>query len=108
MPPTGGRRIIPHLRDFSHYRGNSLDELIVRAFGLVLRRLRKERGLSQEALGFEADLQRKHISALELGEKQPTITSVFKLAVALKIKPGKLVALVDSEIAERPESKLKF
>lgn len=76
-----------------------MNELIATAFGLVLRRLRKEMGLSQEELGFEAGLQRKHISSLELGDKQPTITSVFKLAAALQIKPGKLVALVDTELA---------
>lgn len=75
-----------------------MDESITRAFGLVLRRLRKERGLSQEELGFEAGLQRKHISSLELGEKQPTIKSVFKLAAALNIKPGKLVDFVDMEL----------
>lgn len=77
------------------------------AFGLVLRRLRKERGLSQEELGFEAGLQRKHISSLELGEKQPTITSVFKLAAALKVKPGKFIGLVDNELTkEHPQDEL--
>jgi len=77
-----------------------LDKLIAAAFGRVLRRLRKEIGLSQEQLGFEAGLQRKHISCLELGEKQPSITTVFKIAAALKIAPGRLVAFVDVELAE--------
>jgi len=77
-----------------------LNDLTAIAFGLVLRRLRIKRGLTQEKLGFEACLQRKHISSLELGEKQPTITSVFKLATALKISPGKFVALVDNELAK--------
>lgn len=57
-------------------------------FGTVLRRLRKEAGLSQETLGFEADLQRNYISLMELGRYQPTIESVFKLSNALKLPPA--------------------
>jgi transcriptional regulator with XRE-family HTH domain len=71
---------------------------IATAFGRVLRRLRLEACMKQEQLGLEADLQRKFISLLELGEKQPTITSVFKLAAALQIKPGKIIALTDAEL----------
>lgn len=75
-----------------------MEELVAAAFGRVLRRLRTERGLSQETLGFKASLQRKHISRLELGEMQPSITSVFKIATALQIAPGNLVSLVDLEV----------
>ena len=74
---------------------------ITTAFGRVLRRLRLEAGMTQEELGLDADLQRKFISLLELGEKQPTITSVFKLAAALRIKPGKMIALTDAELDEQ-------
>ena len=73
---------------------------IANAFGSVLRSLRLAADLSQEALGLEAGLQRNYISSLELGEKQPSITTVFKLAAALKIKPGKLIALVEAEFNE--------
>lgn len=68
------------------------------AFGKVLRRLRIERGLSQEALALSADLQRNYISLMELGQNQPTITTIFKLASALSIKPSKLMDLVEIEI----------
>jgi transcriptional regulator with XRE-family HTH domain len=49
----------------------------------------------------ESDLQRNYISTLELGEKQPSITTIFKLAAALKIKPGKLITLVENEMHEK-------
>ena len=68
-------------------------------FGKVLRRLRKEAGLSQESLGFDADLQRNYISLMELGRYQPTIESVFKLANALKLPPAVLVAYVEAELS---------
>ena len=71
-------------------------DLITISFGKVLRRLRQERGYSQELLGARSKLQRKHISALELGDKQPSILTIFRLADALDISPGKLIAMVDA------------
>jgi transcriptional regulator with XRE-family HTH domain len=61
------------------------------AFGQVLRSERKKKGLTQEQLALEADLRRTFISSVELGQKQPSITSVFKLANALNIKPSELL-----------------
>jgi transcriptional regulator with XRE-family HTH domain len=75
-----------------------LEELIRDAFGRVLRSLRNEHGLSQESLGLSASLQRKHISRLELGEMQPSLSTVFKIAAALQVTPGDLVAMVDREL----------
>ncbi|MDO8299222.1 MAG: helix-turn-helix transcriptional regulator [Lacisediminimonas sp.] len=73
--------------------------MITLEFGRVVRRLRKDAGLSQVELGRQAGLQGNYISSLELGEKQPTITSIFKIANALKMKPGNLITLVDEAIA---------
>lgn len=61
------------------------------AFGLVLRQLRLAQGLSQEKLAFEADLERNFISLLELGQRAPSLGTIFKLAKALQIKPSALV-----------------
>lgn len=74
-----------------------MDDLIGRKFGEVLRRLRKEAGMSQEELGGVAGLQRKYISLLELGEKQPSLNSVFNLAHALRLSASELVAFVERE-----------
>lgn len=67
------------------------------AFGLVLRDIRKLRGMSQEALALEADLQRNYISLIERGINQPTITTIFKLAAALKVKPSEMISKVEVE-----------
>jgi transcriptional regulator with XRE-family HTH domain len=67
------------------------------AFGVVLRRLRKAKGLTQETLGLEADVQRNFISLIELGQNQPTITTIFRLASALGVKPSKMLELVQAE-----------
>jgi len=62
------------------------------AFGQVLRKHRLAAGLSQEQLGLESGVQRNFISLIETGQNQPTIGTIFKLAMALGIKPSKLVA----------------
>ena len=67
------------------------------AFGKVLRALRVERGLSQEALALEAGVQRNYVSLIERGVNQPTVTIIFKLAKALEIKPSHVVELVEKE-----------
>ena len=46
---------------------------LAKAFGVVLRELRKEAGLTQEQLALEADLRRTFVSLLELGQQQPTL-----------------------------------
>lgn len=68
------------------------------AFGVVLRELRIEAGLTQEQLGFEAGIRRTFVSVLELGQQQPTLTTIFKLAAALGITPAALIELVESRL----------
>lgn len=68
------------------------------AFGKVLRRLRENAGLTQEQLGFEADLRRTYISILELGQQQPSLTTLLKLARALRCPATKLISEVEKEI----------
>jgi len=68
------------------------------AFGKVLRRLRRQRGLTQEQLGLESDLRRTYVSLLELGRQQPSLTTILKLATALGEPPGNLVDLAVAEL----------
>jgi transcriptional regulator with XRE-family HTH domain len=70
------------------------------AFGKVLRRLRKEVGLTQEQLGFEAELERNFISMLELGQRQPTLTTIYRLSLPLKVLAPAMIAQVDAELAK--------
>ena len=68
------------------------------SFGIVLRELREAAGLTQEQLGFESDLRRTFISVLELGQQQPSLTTVFKLASALRISASDMVRRVEVRI----------
>lgn len=90
-------RIISQLQYFSYNWRKYLDA--AKAFGVVLRRLRKEAGLSQEHFADEADLRRTYISILELGEQQPSLTTILKVASALNMPAGELVAQVETLIS---------
>ena len=58
-----------------------------------MKRLRKERGLSQEALADAADLDRTYISGIERLARNPTIVSVDRIATALGVRLGDLLDL---------------
>jgi transcriptional regulator with XRE-family HTH domain len=69
-----------------------------KAFGRALRARRRAASLTQENLGFEADLTRVFVSWLERGKKQPTITTVLKLAAALRCSAAELVADMEAQM----------
>ncbi|WP_422932433.1 helix-turn-helix domain-containing protein [Sphingobium cupriresistens] len=56
-----------------------------------MKRLRKERGWSQEALADEAGLDRTYISGIERVVKNPTVTVVERVAAALMCQLGDLL-----------------
>jgi transcriptional regulator with XRE-family HTH domain len=68
------------------------------AFGKTLRKRRLAKLLTQEVLATEANLSRAYISDLEMGKKDPSLFTVFKLADALKLKPSVLIDEVESAI----------
>lgn len=72
-----------------------LDSVIV---GRVIGRVREQKGLSQEVVSGLADIGRTHLSAIERGERKPTMETLFKIADALQIKPSELVKLIEMEI----------
>jgi len=59
--------------------------------GINLRRLREERGLSQEQLAFDSGLHRTYISGVERGLRNPTILVIEQLSKTLNVTPGMLV-----------------
>jgi len=59
-------------------------------FAANLRRLRQERGLSQERLAHAADLNMTHVAKIERSEREPGVRTVAKLAKALQVSAGEL------------------
>lgn len=53
-----------------------------------LRRIRGERSLTQEELGFRAEVNRSYISDLERGKYSASVEMLDKLARALNVDPA--------------------
>jgi transcriptional regulator with XRE-family HTH domain len=68
------------------------------AFGQVIRELRLERGLSQEALSFACGRHRTYISLLERGHNSPSLDTVWVIAAALEVQPSEIVAGVERRL----------
>jgi len=64
---------------------------ILQRLACNIRRLRKERGWSQEQFADEAGIYRTYISDLERGSRNPTVRVLEKLAGPLEIEPGRLL-----------------
>jgi len=63
-------------------------------FGAAVRRLRLERGLTQEDLAEAAGLSQRYVSVLERGENSPTLNVIFRLCHALDVSPMELLETV--------------
>jgi len=59
--------------------------------GRAVRRIRRQRGVSQEQLALLADLDRSYVGGIERGEHNLTIMSLAKLAQALEVQLKELV-----------------
>ena len=60
-------------------------------FAMRLKRLRAERQMGQADLAKASGVSREYIARLELGQQDPTLGTMRKLATALKVTMGKLV-----------------
>ena len=67
-------------------------------FGIILRKKRLSKKLTQEALSIESSLSRAYISELEMGTKDPSLYTIFKFDTALKIKPSTMIDEVERQI----------
>ena len=72
-----------------------LDSLIV---GRVIQGIREKRHLSQEVVSGLADIGRTHLSAIERGERKPTLETLFRLSYALQTPASEIVAEIEKEV----------
>lgn len=69
------------------------------AVGIVIRRLRKEKKLSQEVFSGLAGIARSHLAMIETGTKQPNFETIWRIANAFEMPPHELVACIEKETA---------
>ncbi|RJO66016.1 MAG: XRE family transcriptional regulator [Myxococcales bacterium] len=61
------------------------------AFGRRVRSLRESKGWSQEDFADRIGIHRTYIGGIERGERNPTLTTIHKIARALGVKPAELL-----------------
>jgi transcriptional regulator with XRE-family HTH domain len=66
------------------------DSEILKIFGDRVRKLRKQKDISQEKLAHRADLHRTYIGMIERAEKNITLLNIEKIAIALETKISEL------------------
>jgi len=69
--------------------------------GKNLRRLRAERGLSQEKLALEAGIDRSYVSLLETEKYAASVDMLERLAMVLKVDASTLLIAVEK--SKRPK-----
>ncbi len=73
----------------------TLDSKIV---GEVIADLRKKKGISQEVLSGLADIGRTHLSAIERGERKPTLETLYRISTAMDIKMSDIIIEIERRL----------
>jgi transcriptional regulator with XRE-family HTH domain len=79
-------------------------------FGAAVRKLRKAKGLSQETLALESELDRAYVGAIERGQKNPSLLTIGVLAQTMGVQLDELFSVVlvlEKQALEKGESVLR-
>lgn len=72
-----------------------LDPVLV---GKVIAQFRQKRGLTQDVVSGLADLGRSHLSAIERGERKPTLETFFRISCAMNYKASEILAEIERQM----------
>lgn len=78
-----------------------MEFLDAKTVGRVIQKTRERKGLSQEVVSGLADIGRTHLSAIERGERKPTLETFFRLADALGMSASRLMEQIEQAIADQ-------
>lgn len=67
------------------------DSKYLKDFGRNLRRIRIEKGISQEALALDAGIGKNQVGLIERGEVNVTLNTIKKLAKHINVHPKELL-----------------
>ena len=59
---------------------------------------RKKKGISQEVLSGLAAIGRTHLSAIERGERKPTLETLYRISTALGVSMGEIVREIENRL----------
>ncbi len=76
----------------------TLDSAIV---GNVIASFRKRKRISQEVLSGLADIGRTHLSAIERGERKPTLETLYRISMALDVKMSDILREIEEQLEKQ-------
>ncbi len=65
--------------------------------GKVLRRFREDRKQTQEMVSSAAGIGRSQLSAIERGERKPTLETFYRIARALQVKSSEILEAIEED-----------
>jgi len=74
----------------------SRNQELINALGVEIKARRNELEFSQEELASRMDVDRPYLSLIEVGKKQPTISVLFRLAIALDLSFEEFAKRIES------------
>lgn len=77
---------------------STLDPVIV---GQVIAEFRKRKSISQEVLSGLADIGRTHLSAIERGERKPTLETLYRISTALNVNMSDIVKEIEIRLKSK-------
>ncbi len=77
-----------------------LDAVVV---GRVIQRVRESKKMSQELVSGLAGIGRTHLSAIERGERKPTLETFYKISFAMGMRPSVLMSIIEEEMHDFSE-----
>lgn len=95
------KHLVDKLRPGKSKGRQPIDDASVKAFGQVVRKLRLERGVSQEDLAAIAGIERAHMGRIERGEKTPTLRLILKIAAAFEISSAIIMTEMEKILREK-------
>lgn len=72
-----------------------LDSKVV---GETISEIRKRKAISQDVLSGLAGIGRTHLSAIERGERKPTLETLYRLSLAFDMKMSDIVIEIESKM----------
>jgi len=66
--------------------------------GNTIAQFRQEKGISQEVLSGLAGIGRSHLSAIEHGQRKPTLETFYRLCMAMDIKMSVVMQQIEEKL----------
>lgn len=76
---------------------------VEKALARILKRLRRERHISQEQLAVKSSINRSYVSQMERGLGNPTLLVMLRIAQAMNITFTELASLIEQEVQKRKQ-----